>query len=142
MKKLVLVVLFITSPAFAVSKPNSKLTPGVSNPVLTRDVICSPRFRTKHYRKVTQKMHRQVWKAYGMNWSKDHSCCEDDHLIPIELGGSNKNANRWPQPWSQAKQKDKVENYLHREVCSDHMTLQEAQQIITSDWFSVYKGIK
>jgi hypothetical protein len=31
-----------------------------------------------------------------------------------------------------------VENYLHAEVCSGSLTLQQAQQEITQDWYRVY----
>lgn len=134
---LLLLLLFAPLSAFAADNPDPKLTPGVTNPVLTKDVICSKSFRTGPYRKVTQKMHREVWKEYGMDWDKDHSCCEDDHLISIELGGSNDNRNRWPQPWDQAREKDKVENALHRRVCQEGMSLEEAQREIRDDWRAV-----
>jgi len=38
-----------------------------------------------------------------------------------------------------AKAKDAVENELHKEVCAGMLTLQEAQQIIVTDWFKYYR---
>jgi hypothetical protein len=47
-------------------------------------------------------------------------CCEVDHLIPLELGGSNAVTNLWPEPYSPkagAREKDVLENFLPRAVC-------------------------
>ena len=122
--------------------PDKALTPGVINPALTKDVICSPNFRTGDYRHVTLKMHEQVWASYGMDWKTDHSCCEDDHFIPIELGGANDNANRWPEPWVDAHKKDEVENYLKRQVCKEGLPLAEAQREISTYWMAVWREIR
>ncbi|HEY8744592.1 MAG TPA: hypothetical protein VIU62_15975 [Chloroflexota bacterium] len=48
-----------------------------------------------------------------------------------------------PSPWNNrrrhgAHQKDTVENYLHSQVCKGAMTLQQAQEAITGDWYAVY----
>jgi hypothetical protein len=70
---------------------------------------------------------------------------ELDHLIPLELGGCpDCPTNLWMEPWSSpgAHEKDAVENYLHREVCSDRLSLGEAQKLIAGDWFAVYKSLQ
>jgi hypothetical protein len=70
---------------------------------------------------------------------------ELDHLIPLELGGCpDCLTNLWMEPWSSpgAREKDAVENYLHREVCNDQMSLGEAQKLIAGDWFAVYKSLQ
>ena len=70
---------------------------------------------------------------------------ELDHLIPLELGCcSDCEANLWPQPrnvFPGALEKDEVENYLHREVCSGGLALAEAQREIATDWYAVYERI-
>ena len=38
------------------------------------------------------------------------------------------------------KAKDAVENELHKEVCAGMLTLQEAQQIIVTDWSKYYRN--
>ena len=54
-------------------------------------------------------------------------------------------ANLWPEcvpgyvGWERAgagfRDKDRFENYLHREVCSGIISLSEAQYQISTDWF-------
>ena len=70
---------------------------------------------------------------------------EEDHLIPLELAGDPRDPrNLWPEPYAKpgAKQKDAVENYLHKQVCSGVMPLVEAQRIIAADWYRVYVEIQ
>ncbi len=71
---------------------------------------------------------------------------EEDHFISLELGGSPTNPlNLWPEPYGPkpgAKEKDVVENHLHRQVCTAQMTLAEAQKAITTDWYSIYVQIR
>jgi hypothetical protein len=52
-------------------------------------------------------------------------------------------ANLWPQPWAPpgANEKDEVESYLRDRVCHRLMTLSEAQQLIATNWYSVYLTI-
>lgn len=72
---------------------------------------------------------------------------EEDHFISLVLGGSPKSEqNLWPEPYHTrvngreigARQKDVVEEYLHRQVCSGKITLEEAQSKITKDWYAVF----
>ena len=62
-------------------------------------------------------------------------------MISLELGGANDNANRWPQPWPEARIKDKLENLLHKKVCDGEMSLEEAQTAISKDWVSEYRKL-
>jgi hypothetical protein len=65
-----------------------------------------------------------------------------DHLISLELGGSNSIANLWPEaaePTPGYHQKDQVENYLHQQVCDGKMSLHDAQFQIATNWLNVYK---
>jgi len=60
----------------------------------------------------------------------------------LELGGDNVIENIWAEPASPkpgSREKDHVEDYLHKQVCSGAMTLDEAQRIIATDWLSVWK---
>jgi hypothetical protein len=67
-----------------------------------------------------------------------------DHLISLELGGSNEIANLWPQPAEPHPgfhEKDKVENYMHEQVCSGAISLQQAQTDIANNWLAIYQRV-
>jgi hypothetical protein len=69
---------------------------------------------------------------------------ELDHIVPLELGGcADCLTNLWMEPLTSpgAHEKDRVENYLHREVCNDRIPLEQAQKMISQDWYSVYLEI-
>ncbi len=56
---------------------------------------------------------------------------EEDHLIPLELGGAPKNPkNLWPEPHAQSKVSDPLETQLKRKVCSGLLTLKKARAAI------------
>jgi hypothetical protein len=132
--------------------PDPVRTPGAINPEITqeniRETICDPRWSTKSIRPEESYTHRlkiEQIAEYGYSDSrlKDY---EEDHFIPLELGGNPTDPkNLWPEPFETsipeggAHAKDKVENYLHAEVCSGSLTLSEAQHEITEDWYRVYQ---
>ncbi|WP_405877319.1 hypothetical protein OG762_02455 [Streptomyces sp. NBC_01136] len=63
---------------------------------------------------------------------------EEDHFVPLELGGSPKSAlNLWPEPeygTKTAANKDTVENKLKKAVCAGTVSLSDAQDAIINDW--------
>ena len=111
--------------------PDPDATPGVTV-ILNTERVCATKWGLD-VRHVTEKMKREVYAAYGAVKRKD-VCCEVDHLISRELGGADDVKNIWPQPWTQAWIKDRVENWLHRQVCAGTITLHEAQRGIARDW--------
>jgi hypothetical protein len=67
---------------------------------------------------------------------------EIDHIVSLELGGSNDIANLFPEPGSGMANyhvKDELENELHDLVCSGAMTLHAAQRGIATNWEAIYK---
>jgi len=113
-------------------------TPGAVFNVTAKQV-CKSGY-SKSVRNVSTKVKNQVFKEYGI---KTHptGAYEVDHLISLELGGSNDVSNLWPEaakPTPGFHEKDKVENYLHAQVCKGAMTLGEAQKEISTDWMQVY----
>lgn len=120
--------------------PDPQLTPGATLAVSSDD-LCVPGY-TKLVRNVPVEVKRQVYAEYGIT---DHQPgeYEVDHLISLELGGSNSIKNVWPesyetQPWN-AHVKDDLENELHRLVCSGALDLKTAQHDIAADWIGAYK---
>lgn len=71
---------------------------------------------------------------------------ELDHFISIELGGSPTDPNNlWMESYlttPNAHQKDVVETYLKTQICNGSLTLKQAQDLITKDWYAVYLTIK
>jgi hypothetical protein len=113
--------------------PDPVCTPGV---VVTTDlaVVCGT--PTKERRRVSDGLRRAVLEEYGIATAAGGTF-EVDHLIPLELGGSNALGNLWPEaaaPPPGFHQKDEVENYLHRRVCSGVMPIEQAQREIATDW--------
>jgi len=78
---------------------------------------------------------------------------ELDHKVPIEIGGCpNCETNVWLEPWrdpnhhhcefdtlADAACKDRLENYVHRQICSGKMTLAQGQALFLGDWTKAYQ---
>jgi hypothetical protein len=97
---------------------------------------------TKKVRNVTAQMKREVYALYGLKTHEPREY-EVDHLISLELGGSNSVKNLWPQsyrtsPWN-AKVKDTLENRLHGMICHGEISMETAQNAIKKDWIAAYK---
>jgi hypothetical protein len=76
--------------------PDPKLTPGDTLPAVTAANLCTPGWASEH-RHVSESMRNQVYTEYS--WPRGPDCCGVDHLIPLELGGSNDMRNLWPEPY-------------------------------------------
>lgn len=106
---------------------------GALNPAVTQSTIhstiCVPGW-TATIRppvNVTEQLKEQQLAASSAA-DKDPSHYEEDHIIPLELGGAPSDpANLRPVPLSQARTDDQLENSLHRAVCAGAMTLTAAQ---------------
>jgi len=121
--------------------PDRKLTPGDTFPGVTAQEVCTPGY-SKNVRSVSSAEKKEVLQRYGVNYPQ--GTYEVDHFISLELGGSNAVTNLWPEPYEPrpgARDKDKVENYLHQQVCNGSMTLQQAQDAIRTDWYKVYEQL-
>ncbi len=119
--------------------PDSACTPGDILSTGTKDAICKPGY-AQSVRNVPDSEKNQVYAEYGI---KSHTTgqYEVDHLVSLELGGSNDISNLWPElasPKPGFHEKDKVENYLHDQVCSGAIDLKQAQIEIATNWLAVY----
>jgi hypothetical protein len=141
-------VMLLASAEGAADLPSPDLTPGAAFNVTKRQ-ICTPGYASS-VRKVSATTKRVVFQSYGLAGNHTAYCddddklgCEADHLISLELGGSNDIANLWPEPYGgtvwNAHVKDKLENRLHALVCRGEVSLQDAQREIATDWIASYR---
>jgi hypothetical protein len=112
--------------------PDPGCTPGI---VLTTDAyaVCTPGYSAS-VRNVPTAVKLAVRRSYGAPLHPAAGTYEVDHLVSLELGGSNDAHNLWPEPAPGFHVKDGVENRLHALVCSGKMTLVEAQSRIAGNW--------
>lgn len=124
--------------------PDPACTPGATNPEVTQATIDSTicvRGWTRTVRapkSATARIKTERMAAYGVPESR-RSTVELDHLIPLELGGGNTEANLWPEvsdiPGAGFRNhKDAVERRLNEQVCAGRITLVDAQRAIATDW--------
>jgi hypothetical protein len=114
-------------------------TPGAILSNVTTSQVCTPGYASS-VRNVPQSVKAKVYAEYGITRHLPGQY-EVDHLVSLELGGSNDIANLWPEaasPTPGFHEKDKVENYLNQQVCAEKITLQQAQIEIATNWLAVY----
>jgi hypothetical protein len=119
--------------------PDAQCTPGAILPDATTGQICAPGYSAS-IRDVSDSVKDQVYAEYGIA-SQAPGQYEVDHLVPLELGGSNDIANLFPQaadPRPGFHEKDQVENWLHDQVCSGAIPLPDAQIGIARNWLQFY----
>ncbi len=132
-----------TGPGVAATRtadrPDPAMTPGVADPAVTQadihQTICVSGY-TSRVRSVSQSTKDRVYAEYGIT-SHPTGAYEVDHLISLELGGSNDIHNLWPEPSTEADNshdKDVMENRLHAEVCAGQLTLAQGQDEIVHWW--------
>jgi hypothetical protein len=120
------------------AEPDPTCTPGaVFNVPIVQ--ICQSGYATS-VRDVTEATRAAVYAEYGLA-PQPAGTYEVDHLVPLELGGSNDIANLWPEaasPFPGFHQKDALENYLHASICSGAIDLATAQTEIATDWLGAW----
>jgi len=117
---------------------DASCTPGAIFPNATTSQICTPGY-AQSVRNVPQSEKDQVYAEYGITKHAPGQY-EIDHLVSLEIGGSNDMKNLWPELYTgpyNAHMKDQVENFLHAQVCSSKMSLKEAQAEIATNWKAI-----
>ncbi len=127
--------------------PNPKLSPGataisaVTHKQVEPKEFCVMGY-SKKIRNVPTTEKNQVYQEYGIT-SRKPGQYEVDHIISLELGGSNDIKNLWPQSYLtkpyNAHVKDAVENQTHALICSGKMDFRKAQHDISTDWVALGK---
>lgn len=116
--------------------PDPKCTPG-SIQSSDKAAICTPGWAAAHRMYFTKSERTAAFAKYGVHTLNPASYGEYDHLIPLELGGSNNPDNLWPEKGKIPNPKDTIENVLHSAVCSGKLSLATAQQEIAKNWATV-----
>ena len=78
------------------ANPDRRCSPGAYYNKLTRRVICAPGFRTGDIRNVPAAEKFGVEREYGLVPRTYGRMLEIDHIVSLELGGSNAIANLFP----------------------------------------------
>ena len=138
-----IILLMISAQSFGQNVlPN---VPGLANPAVTQSnihqTICVAGW-TKTIRppaSYTSRLKLAQMKALGLRGKPGDY--EEDHLISLELGGHPTDPrNLWPEPYAPkpgAREKDQVEDFLHRQVCAGAISLAMAQREIAATWAAV-----
>jgi hypothetical protein len=121
------------------------ILPSVSGDVLTDNlsIICVTGYTTT-VRDVPQSLREAVFARDNVPYPQPTGTTELDHIIPLEIGGSNAENNlfvEFAEPIPGFHEKDKLENYLHDHVCNGEINIDYAQQRIAQDWYSYYLEI-
>jgi hypothetical protein len=126
------------------ANPDRACSPGAYYSKLTKRVICSPGFRTGDVRNVPQSEKFAVEKEYGLKPRHYGRTLEIDHIVSLELGGSNDIANLFPEKANAHpgyKAKDRLENRLANMVCDGAIGLRSARTRIAANWQRLYKEV-
>lgn len=115
--------------------PDASCTPGAAFANATVSQICKAGY-AHSVRNVPQSEKDKVFAEYGVTQHATGTY-EIDHLVSLELGGSNDLKNLWAEaalPKPGFHEKDQVEDFLHNQVCSGKMALKDAQTAIAANW--------
>ncbi|HWE81164.1 MAG TPA: DUF3761 domain-containing protein [Gaiellaceae bacterium] len=124
--------------------PDRACSPGAYATRLTKAVICSPSFTTSSVRDVSEAEKHAVEREYGMEVRSYGSTLEIDHIVPLELGGSNAIANLFPEKAAARPGyhvKDRLEDRLASLVCGGSMSIDAARRGIAANWERLYRQV-
>ncbi len=122
--------------------PDPRCTSGAIFTRASRARICR-RGYAGGVRDVPARLKRKIYTSYGIRHHTRGSY-EVDHLVSLELGGSNDEANLFPEaarPRPGFREKDRLENRLHALVCERRERLRTAQRGIAGNWLAQYRAL-
>ncbi len=129
-------VALATPPSRWGSLPNRSITPGAGG--LSLAAICPSVSAALEARRPGTAIKDEVYAEYGIAAGQRHRY-RIDHLVPLELDGSNSIRNLWPQLIGASEAKDRLEETLHSMVCAGRITLAGAQHAIMTNWARAYQ---
>jgi len=117
------------------SLPARSVTPGTGGLSIT--AICPSVSAALEEHRPSMAVKDEVYDEYGIAAGQRYRY-RIDHLVPLELDGSNSIRNLWPQLIGASLAKDRLEDTLHSMVCAGKITLAAAQHAIRTDWVHAY----
>ena len=135
--------------------PNGSLTPGAVDPAATQanlsSTVCKSGWASsaRPPSAYTSALKLLQIVEYGYA-DRNPSHYQEDHLVPLELGGASRDRrNLWPEPNVAvlpdgtavgSKRKDALENALHARVCMGALPLVDAQRMFADDWIAAWEN--
>lgn len=129
--------------------PNTQLTPGAINPNVTqsniRSTICVSGWTATVRPPVTytnKLKYSQLHSGYNLNGDLTMKDYEEDHIVPLEVGGSpSSTLNLFPEPRNiklSSYLKDQLENRMRQLVCAGQISLKDGQKVFLTNWEKGY----
>ena len=127
--------------------PDPRCTPGATNPEVTQNnidqTICVSGWTSSVRPNETYTEDLKERQIYYYNYTDKYlSDYEEDHLVPLEVGGSPASPyNLWPEPHYgnfTSYMKDSLENYANAQVCDGKVPLTVAQSWFMTNWEKYY----
>jgi hypothetical protein len=123
--------------------PDSACSPGAVFVGVSLATICTPGYSSR-VRDVSEAEHDSIFREYGIPIRGEGRAYEVDHIVSLELGGSNLPANLYPEAAAPApgyRVKDRLENRLHELVCHRQLPLGVVQREIAHNWVGLYRQV-
>jgi len=120
-----------------------KSVPGAINPDVTQanimQTVCVPNWSlsVRPPTSYTNALKLSMLKALGLPGTI--SVYEGDHRVEIAGGGAPRDPrNIWDQPMDEARLKDRLEAFEHRQLCSGKISLKDEQAIFLGNFWKAY----
>jgi hypothetical protein len=123
--------------------PDRSCSPGAVFVGVSLAAICAPGYSSR-VRSVGEAERGSIFREYGLPFLRYGGAYEVDHIVALELGGSNEAANLYPEaavPAPGYHVKDRLENRLHRLVCAGQLLLGSVQREIARNWVALYAKV-
>jgi hypothetical protein len=124
------------APARWGSRPPRRVTPGAERHSL--GAVCPHLSAALRKNGLRAARRDKVYAEYGIASGQRHRY-RIDHLVPLDLDGSNSIRNLWPQRVMASYAKDRLDAALHSRVCAGQLSLGRAQRAIRSNWVHAYR---
>jgi hypothetical protein len=124
--------------------PDRRCSPGAFYRDATLAMVCTSGYSAR-VRSVSESTKAGIYAEYGLPRTHYGRPYEIDHIVSLELGGSNDPANLYPEAASSPSpgfhDKDRLENRLHTLICTRRMALRQVQRGIAVNWVALYRRV-